>query len=170
MRMFDRAGIEIGLSFLHCPDFLHDLGFLGKLHVHVGLGGGEDDSSVKLLVVGCKGVSDDELLVGGEGGYSISLLVGVGEGVSGQGDELLLVVSEGGGGDVLLVVRFEGVDDDELPVVSIELGGGVLLVVGDEDVVGTKLLAVGVEGCDGGFLSNFVLDPSFTCSLLRVHS
>ena len=142
---------------------------LSKFYVHIELGGGEGDRSVNLLVVGHKGVSNDKLLVvSGEGGYSVSLLVGVGEGVS--CDKLLLDVSEGGGGDVLLVVRFEGVDDDELPVVSIELGGGVLLVVGDEDVVGTKLLAVGVEGCDGGFLSNFVLDPSFTCSLLRVHS
>jgi hypothetical protein len=37
--------------------------FLGKIHVHVGLGGSEGDGGIKLLVVGGEGGGGSQLLV-----------------------------------------------------------------------------------------------------------
>jgi hypothetical protein len=62
------------------------------------------------------------------------------------------------------------VDGDEL-VLSSDVGSGILLVVVGEGVGGEELLVVGDEGGGGGkLLGDFVLDPSFTCSLLGVHN
>jgi hypothetical protein len=79
-----RVDSKLGLGVLCCLDVLHNLVLLGKLHVHVVLGGGG-----KLLVVV------------GEGGDGGKLLVVVGEG--GDGVNLLVVGGEGGGSGKLLV-------------------------------------------------------------------
>jgi hypothetical protein len=81
----------------------------------------------------------------------------VGKGV--DGDELLVVVSEGGGG-VFSVDFGEGVGDDELLVVGEGVSGDELLVLGGEGVSDDDLLVTSV--LDSSFLFHF--------SLHRVHS
>ena len=64
----------------------------------------------------------------------------------------------------------EGVDSDVLLVVDGEGGSDKLLVVGGEGVGGDKLPVADDKGGGGELLGDFVLDPSFTCSLLGVHN
>jgi hypothetical protein len=119
---------------------------------------------------------DVRVLGGGEGGGGSELLVVVGEGV-GDGVELLVVGGEGVGVGEHLVVVSEGVGDgvellvvggegvgvgEHLVVVSEGVGDGVeLLVVGGEGVGKLLVVVVGGEGGGGELLGNFVLDSSF---------
>jgi hypothetical protein len=121
---------------------------LGKLYVHVGLGGGKGDGVVGLLLVVGEGVGSDELLVdvdsegdnhsgllviGGEDGGNVKLPVVAGEGCGanssslGEGGSVELLVDEGDGGAELLVAAGDGGDVE-------------LLVVGVEGVSGDELL------------------------------